>query len=281
MKAWIKNLVFRTFYFFLRVYYRDKVIFLDCRPHQRNFGDAFNLWLVAKLSGNKAVRIQSEYFNGRHMMAAGSILDHARETTLVWGSGLISNDIHFHGVLNNVRAVRGRLTQKRLLEKGIPCPSVFGDPAILVPRLYKPQCNRKGGKFKIGIIPHYVDKTHSWLQPFLKQSDIHVIDIQQESIFGFIDDVCNCEIILSSSLHGLIIADAYGIPNVWIKLSEKVIGGDFKFMDYYSISSRLPHCVAVIGDEDVFEISSLAEVTIFETDFSELLESFPFKKNLK
>jgi len=281
MKALIKYLIFRTVYFFLRVYYRDKVVFLDCRPHQRNFGDAFNLWLVTELSGRKVIRIQSEYFNGEHMMAAGSILDHAREATLVWGSGLISSEIHFHEELNNVRAVRGRLTQKRLLDKGIPCPSVFGDPALLVPRLYQPQCHPEERKFKIGIIPHYVDKSHAWLQPFLKQSDIQIIDIQQESIFRFIDDVCSCEIILSSSLHGLIIADAYGIPNVWIKLSDKVIGGDFKFMDYYSISSRLPNCVAVSGGEDIFEISRHAEVTIFETDFSELMENFPFKNNLK
>jgi hypothetical protein len=36
-------------------------------------------------------------------------------------------------------------------------------------------------------------------------------------------------------LHGLVLADAIGIPNVWTLLSEnKVVGHGFKFRDYYS-----------------------------------------------
>ena len=36
-------------------------------------------------------------------------------------------------------------------------------------------------------------------------------------------------------MHGLLAADAIGIPNAWLKLSDRLRGGDFKFQDYYSI----------------------------------------------
>ena len=45
--------------------------------------------------------------------------------------------------------------------------------------------------------------------------------------------MCACEVIVSSSLHGLIIADAYGIPTVWAKFGNDINGNDFKFYDYY------------------------------------------------
>jgi hypothetical protein len=46
--------------------------------------------------------------------------------------------------------------------------------------------------------------------------------------------ISECKLILSQSLHGLIVADALGIPNVWIEPSSKMIGGEFKFHDYFS-----------------------------------------------
>ena len=50
---------------------------------------------------------------------------------------------------------------------------------------------------------------------------------------SFIDSICSCEAIISSSLHGIIIADAYETPNVWISLDENHPDDNFKFKDYY------------------------------------------------
>jgi pyruvyltransferase len=49
-----------------------------------------------------------------------------------------------------------------------------------------------------------------------------------------IDLVLQSERIVSSSLHGLIVADAYGIPSRWIKISDRILGDGTKYMDYYS-----------------------------------------------
>jgi exopolysaccharide biosynthesis predicted pyruvyltransferase EpsI len=49
-----------------------------------------------------------------------------------------------------------------------------------------------------------------------------------------IDEVCECENIISSSLHGLILSHMYQIPFKWVKFSNLVSGDDFKFKDWMS-----------------------------------------------
>ena len=46
--------------------------------------------------------------------------------------------------------------------------------------------------------------------------------------------LASCECIISSSLHGLIIADSYCVPNKRVILTNRVSGDGFKFHDYYS-----------------------------------------------
>ncbi|WP_156383835.1 hypothetical protein [Methylobacterium sp. Leaf456] len=53
-----------------------------------------------------------------------------------------------------------------------------------------------------------------------------------------IDAVLSCRRILSSSLHGLILAHAYGIPATWLKISDRPLGDDFKFRDYWASIGR-------------------------------------------
>jgi pyruvyltransferase len=47
-------------------------------------------------------------------------------------------------------------------------------------------------------------------------------------------EITSCEFILSSSLHGLVVADSYGIPNQWVEPAAEDIHNTFKFYDYYS-----------------------------------------------
>ena len=199
----------------------------------RNFGDMLTPILFERLgfSFEKA----SEEDKGK-LLAIGSIIYVSKENDVIWGSGIMSdNDFQTPKGLK-VLAVRGPKTKERL--KGCEVSDVFGDPAILMPDVYTPQSQEK---HKIGFVPHYVDVNDERLK------GEYIIDVKNDPL-EIIDRICSCDMIVSSSLHGIIIAEAYGIPAVWIKLSDKVIGGNFKFNDYFLGSRRQEQEPSQFGD---------------------------------
>ncbi len=105
--------------------------------------------------------------------------------------------------------------------------ALLGDPAVLVARLF-PQSRRI--EFANGFVPHVtqIRRFRATLPP-----DCRLIDPRWPPL-RVLAEICRCERIFSRSLHGLIVADAYDIPNVWVAPSETMIGGEFKFLDYYS-----------------------------------------------
>ena len=86
---------------------------------------------------------------------------------------------------------------------------------MLLPFLVSPA---KEKKYTIGIIPHWRE-TDRFIAKYSKTA--HVIDIRTDDIKSFIEVLTSCEYILSSSLHGIIIAHAYGIPALLIEKREE------------------------------------------------------------
>ena len=106
-----------------------------------------------------------------------------------------------------------------------------------------------------------------------------IIDLAHyEKWTDVIDQICSCEIIASSSLHGLIVPDAYNIPNCWITLSGKISGGLFKFYDYFSSVNRKdsePIKIDKISDLlQVYKQVSLWKSIEIDTD--EIIKCCPF-----
>ena len=66
-----------------------------------------------------------------------------------------------------------------------------------------------------------------------KKDGIKIIDIEDD-IYSVIESILECEMIFSSSLHGLIISDVLNVPNSWIRFRDEFPGENFKFNDYYS-----------------------------------------------
>lgn len=100
---------------------------------------------------------------------------------------------------------------------------------------------RDGAPYRLGIIPHVVDLHHPVIEDIRKNhaDEILIIDLAHyEKWTDVIDQICSCERILSSSLHGLIVSDAYQVPSCWIELSGNISGGYFKFFDYASSVER-------------------------------------------
>ena len=84
-----------------------------------------------------------------------------------------------------------------------------------------------------GLVPHYVDRDH----PVVAAAAARGITIVDPFLppREFIAAVAAAELVASSSLHGMIVADALGIPNAWVELSDGVLGRGYKFRDHLAL----------------------------------------------
>lgn len=196
-----------------------------------NVGDHVTPYLIHKLSDKEPQWVNPNY-HGEHIVSTGSIMDKVNSFSTVFGTGFMSleNKFFYGDVKPNILAVRGPQTREMLLNFGLDCPEIYGDPALLLPRVYNPNIDVK---YKYGIIPHYVDQAHAWVHKTSARQDTKFINIKTNNVESFLNEMLECEIILSSSLHGIIMAEAYGRKAIWIKLSDNIGGGKFKYQDYY------------------------------------------------
>jgi len=193
----------------------------------RNFGDWIAPYLFEAITGTPPIFCPREEISRFGCtMAVGSILRHliGEDCVVVWGSGIISASDIFRRP-KEVRAVRGPLTRHRMMELGYECPEIYGDPAILLPRFFRPE--HRSQKHSIGFIPHFVDR-----RLFSRLTDVLVID-PTRPVERVINDIVSCELTFSSSLHGLIVSHAYGVPSVWVRPVNLIDGDDSKFRDYF------------------------------------------------
>lgn len=237
----------------------------------QNWGDALNPVLVEHLSGRKAQHLESPFYE--RYLVVGSVLGSANSRARVWGSGFIRQGETVIDKPRAIYAVRGPLSRAALLNAGIACPAVYGDPALLLPRFFNPEVAKR---YTVGIIPHYVDKGHPWLARYRGDHRVLIINIEGR-IRDFVREVKSCDVILSSSLHGLICADAYGVPNAWVRFSDKVIGGDFKFRDYsQSICAGEPHAIEISKDTNLTHAVGKVAHHDLAIDLRKLILSCPF-----
>ena len=204
-----------------------------CRiPSRGNFGDILTPWLIKRISGQSPLFVRPDAPVTKYFVS-GSIVEYSRENCVIWGAGIMARSDHVSSKAMFL-AVRGPLTRDVALASGAECPEVYGDPALLLPRFYQPQNARRQG---IGIIPHFSDKPRLMGHRFCSE-DVRLIDIQSP-VESFIEQVCSCEFVISSSLHGIIVSHAYGIPAAWIKFRDLPSGDDSKFLDYFMSIGRM------------------------------------------
>lgn len=223
--------------------------------NQPNFGDLLSPYIVSKLSGEKiqykrgvaSLRysrkeiiqlIKSKDWDGlkemlfnwqNSIVAVGSIINLGNSKSKVWGAGFMNSEQPFPG--SKLYAVRGHYTREKLRSMGFnPC-AVVGDPALLLPIIHKitpPELNNIN--ILICIIPHWTEVDY-FKERFGNKYTI--IDFRTTKIEPTIEKIVNNNIILSTSLHGIIVAHAYGIPCIWIKKGYIHTDG-IKFKDYFS-----------------------------------------------
>lgn len=265
------------------MYYTDNI----------NFGDMLNVDLFAELANTTVINTDSK---NCEIVAIGSLLQvllneknnkqKSKKSIIVYGSGFIEppkKDDFFIRPLD-VRAVRGYLSLERLKKSKqayISKNVAVGDPALLIPKIFDVSNIKK--KYKLGIIPHYVDKDNPLLNKINVKNSI-ILDVT-DNTKDFVNKLASCEAIISSAMHGLIAADSLLIPNVRMILSDKIIGGDYKFDDYYSAFGISNHNKVNLNEQG-FNENDL--VNLHQTYFidkekltkiqDDLINAFPYKR---
>lgn len=200
-----------------------------------NFGDALTPWLLKRL-GNGDASWVSPGANFEHYLVTGSVLNWSSQHSVAWGPGLASWKDEVNPKAD-VRAFRGPLSLLRARSCGWkpgPHPFAIGDPALLLSKLLPPK-DKTGA---LGIFPHYVDMMRlSMIENELREKGIVLID-PLGTVEKVAEQVSGCSRIMSSSLHGLIVADSYGVPSCWAKFGDSIGGDGMKFWDYLASVGR-------------------------------------------
>ncbi|WP_148233503.1 polysaccharide pyruvyl transferase family protein [Pseudopedobacter saltans] len=235
------------------------------RDGSLNFGDHLSYVIVSKILADNNLLLEEETTNNSRLIALGSVLHFANEADTIWGTGFngkISLDEHTYQNLD-VRAVRGPLTRDFLLRRNISVPEVYGDPALLIPHIFTGKF-QKSTKRKYSIVPNLHDlsiaRTRNW------ENIISPLNSWNKCI----TEILEAEFIIASSLHGLILAEAFGIPARYIRLSEEE--NMFKYNDYYQGSGRSGEMEYARSIEEALEMGGMQPINF---DHKKLLEAFP------
>lgn len=215
---------------------------------KKNFGDQLNLLITDEVFNKK---VELAHPSHAEISMIGSILEPfilnkpSFMTTLkkyiyppvnIYGSGFITepkrpNEKYIRKI--NVSAVRGTRTRDRLsknLNKNLS-NICLGDPGLLASRTL---FEKEAKKYSVGIIPHMInmsDPRISELNNFIENS---IVINPLDDVKKVISQISQCDVIVSNAMHGLIVADSLGVPNKRLVLKNELIGGNYKFFDYYS-----------------------------------------------
>lgn len=203
-----------------------------------NFGDALSHDVVAWAT-RRRVRLVKGEETGK-LLAVGSVLQHAKSGDVIWGTGVNPYDYQDFwlnykkaSIALHVLAVRGPITRDVLIARQVACPEVFGDPAILLPLVYPkgPQA-AQGGL----LIPHLRDYLRFSENSALRHG-LRIVNPASDWR-EVVDSIMSAEFVISSSLHGIIVAEAYGVPAIWFRPTQGE--GYLKYQDYYGSTQRAP-----------------------------------------
>jgi hypothetical protein len=199
-----------------------------------NVGDRTAPEIVARITRRDTV--WTDDGTSEHLLASGSIMAGATATSYVWGTGIMHPSLGLGDAQpGRVLAVRGKLTHSEFSKAGRQLGDIpLGDPGYLLCKTLALSRDPQP-RYELGLIPHYVDWNHPFVEELGRQEGVTVLDVCGPEP-TFFETLARCRAILSSSLHGLIFAESLRIPNAWLELSDNVVGDGFKFRDWFSLA---------------------------------------------
>lgn len=225
-----------------------------------NFGDHLSKVLVERML-QKSLACETFIHPAEPVFfAIGSLLEQAQNGDLVWGSGFLFEHHQITFSQLDVRAVRGPLTRQILINQGIFCPEIYGDPALLFPR-YFPEFQRGEIVYDYIIIPHIGE-----MYLFLPYKNVVFPTEPWDEV---LNKILRAKLVISSSLHGIILAEAYGIPARMLMMNLNT--SLFKFKDYYEGTGRPLFQIA----HSIHEALLLQGESPPRIDLDKLAQAFP------
>ncbi|MDI3213094.1 polysaccharide pyruvyl transferase family protein [Arthrobacter sp. AL12] len=244
-----------------------------------NFGDELSSHVVEAVTRRQ---VQWAEPRSAELVAIGSVLGlyaAMGSGAAVWGTG-IREPISpgeaelLKGRLGPILAVRGNHTRDAL---GLPSSTALGDAGMLAPMFASRSTLRKKG---VLAIPHFRAWSSRSGRETVKQLTKVDIDIAEPTLHprAMIERISNSSLVLTSSLHGLILGHSLGVPTQLVSWDgEADQEPDFKYADYFSSVghevSRLPIQLA-LEESKINEIHQNCEglVKVLEKKTSTLAE---------
>lgn len=236
---------------------------LSVRRKINNFGDLLGPPIVSSLV-REAITNRGPR---RRLFTVGSVLHLAQTDDVVWGSGRngkVAPSSHQFGRLD-VRAVRGPLTRDFLLARGLDVPAVYGDPALLLP-LLRPDLRKAAlsKRTKVLLVPNLNDRAAVADIP-KGPTVLDPTSGMESCLLALVQSEC----VITSSLHGMIVAEAFGVPTILVRSPSE---NSFKYDDYFLGTGRSAHTSAP-NFEAAYKDGSRTSVLHWES--LPLLNSFP------
>jgi pyruvyltransferase len=209
---------------------------------KKNFGDLLTDLLIKRFTGLSTKLVSADK---AELVMVGSILEHLPKdfSGVIAGCGKLHEKTNIDFPNAKILALRGPLTAGNLKDK-----IVIGDPGLLADELV-PLTDKK---YDLGIVPHWTDTTLEHDVRFKKYNP-KIIRVADDPL-KVITEISQCKKIISSSLHGIITADAFGLPRR-IEMSPRVLshphqeGGLYKWNDYSeSIGMKLEIGLTQLAD---------------------------------
>ena len=222
---------------------------LDYWRESKNLGDAISPVIVEHLLKEKGMTLEMEVDATCHLCAVGSVITAGAQDATIWGSGILNPKLLYRAKDRrlDIRAVRGPVTRALLMEYGYDVPAIYGDPAVFMSEVYQPKSRKKTHHY--GFVVHKDGSTR--LKGIGSSSySYKFIDIKTEDYARFIDELVSVDCVVSTSLHGVILAETYGVPAI-LMMPER----DFmKYEDWYEATGRSSYPIAKsLVDLDLIE----------------------------
>ena len=204
---------------------------------QANYGDMLTLHILnffARRMFSNLEFVHTNNPNAARVIGIGSIVGAVSPEFqgYVWTTGNALDKLSIHAKNAKVVAVRGKQTLKALNREKTNTV-IFGDGGLLLHRVFdKPVLKR----FKYGFIPHVAEHDIAQSCALMRCASVRFINLR-DTVPAVTEAIKSCQYIISSSLHGLVVADAFEIPNFRVQISNRIIGGNYKYEDYYSAFS--------------------------------------------